>query len=125
VVVVGNKLDREAERQVSAVEAEGWARANNARYIETSSTTGMNASLPFRYASESILAMIKSGKVDPEKPGSGVSYGDRGLRNVGTPNMSASGNRLTFSEVLPNGSRSANGTVAIQQQFKNTFNGCC
>lgn len=124
--MVGNKLDREAERQVSAVEAEQWARSNDARYIETSSTSGLNAALPFFYACESILSLIKSGKIDPQKPGSGISYGDRGLRNVGTPNMSASGgNRLTFSEVLPNGNRSSNGSVNLQQQVKNTFNGCC
>lgn len=37
---------------------------------------------PFLLAARSILLSIESGVLDPEKAGSGVSYGDRALRRV-------------------------------------------
>lgn len=51
-------------------------------FLETSSLTGDNVEAPFLLAARSILLSIESGVLDPEKAGSGVSYGDRALRRV-------------------------------------------
>jgi len=59
-------------------------------FLETSSLTGDNVETPFLLAARSILLSIESGALDPEKAGSGVSYGDRALRRV------SSSSRLSF-----------------------------
>jgi len=45
---------------------------------------------PFLLVARAILLAIESGTLDPEKTGSGVSYGDRALRRVN------SSSRLSF-----------------------------
>ena len=52
--------------------------------------TGDNVEAPFLLAARTILLAIESGSLDPEKAGSGVSYGDRALRRVN------SSSRLSF-----------------------------
>lgn len=90
-VMVGNKTDREEEREVEWSEASKWAAENDVHFIETSSLTGDNIEKPFALAARAILLSIESGQLDPEKAGSGVSYGDRQLRRI------SSGSRLSFS----------------------------
>jgi len=51
-------------------------------FLEASSLTGDNVEAPFLLAARAILLSIESGILDPEKVGSGVSYGDRALRRV-------------------------------------------
>lgn len=98
-VLVGNKSDREEEREVEWAEASRWAaehgrcqittlksclsfRFLDVHFLEASSLTGENVEAPFLLAARSILLSIESGMLDPEKAGSGVSYGDRALRRV-------------------------------------------
>jgi len=81
-VLVGTKTDREDERQVEWNEANAWANDNDIHYLETSSLTDFQTELPFLLLARSILLAIESGALDPERPGSGVSYGDRLLRRV-------------------------------------------
>jgi len=81
-VLVGNKSDKEEDREVDWSEASRWAAENDVHYIEASSMTGDNVEAPFALAARSILLAIESGTLDPEKPGSGVSYGDRSLRRM-------------------------------------------
>ncbi|EAU93253.2 Rab4 [Coprinopsis cinerea okayama7 len=88
VVLVGNKSDREEDREVEWSEASRWAAEN-----EASSLTGENVEAPFLLAARAILLAIESGSLDPEKPGSGVSYGDRALRRVN------SSSRLSFGSL--------------------------
>ncbi|UZJ52150.1 hypothetical protein CBS101457_001470 [Exobasidium rhododendri] len=122
VVVVGNKLDREEEREVGYVEASRWAGENNALFLETSSLTGENVETPFSLASKSILLAIDSGRINPEISGSGISYGDRGLRRVGSNGGLSS--RFSFSEMMPSGSRvGSNGNLV--NITKQKFDGCC
>lgn len=89
-VLVGNKSDREEDRQVEWAEASRWAADNDLHFLETSSLSGDNVESPFLLAARSILLAIEAGTLDPEKSGSGVSYGDRGLRRV------SSAGRLSF-----------------------------
>jgi hypothetical protein len=59
-------------------------------FLETSALSGDNVESPFLLAARSILLSIESGQLDPEKSGSGVSYGDRGLRRI------SSASRMSF-----------------------------
>jgi len=83
-VLIGAKCDREEDREVSWNEASKWAAEREIHYLESSSLTSFQTTLPFLFLTRSILLAIESGALDPEKPGSGVSYGDRSLRRVGS-----------------------------------------
>jgi Ras-related protein Rab-4B len=110
VVLVGNKSDREDDREVEWSEASKWAAENgtwnslsspqkmdvfalDVHFIEASSLSGDNVEAPFLLCARSILLSIESGALDPEKAGSGVSYGDRALRRVN------SSRRLSFGSL--------------------------
>jgi len=82
VVLVGNKLDQEENRQVPYLEASRWAQEHDVIFMETSSLSGENVEQPFLLLARSILLAIESGRLDPEKPGSGVSFGERSLKRV-------------------------------------------
>lgn len=64
-------------------------------FVETSSLTGENASTPFLLAARAILEQIDAGTIDPDVAGSGVSYGERQLRAVGSSGRLNSGNGFT------------------------------
>uniref|UniRef100_A0A8H7Y5V3 Ras-domain-containing protein n=1 Tax=Psilocybe cubensis TaxID=181762 RepID=A0A8H7Y5V3_PSICU len=120
VVLVGNKSDREDDREVEWAEASRWAAENgffaDVHFLEASSLTGENVEAPFLLAARAILLAIESGTLDPEKAGSGVSYGDRALRRVN------SSSRLSFGSL--SGAR-RRGTVKLK--VKNWIPGskCC
>ncbi|EIN13784.1 ras-domain-containing protein [Punctularia strigosozonata HHB-11173 SS5] len=95
-VLVGNKSDREDDREVEWSEASRWAADNDVHFLEVSSLTGDNVEAPFLLAARSILLSIESGVLDPEKAGSGVSYGDRALRRV---NSSSRLSSLSFGSL--------------------------
>ncbi|GAA5983651.1 hypothetical protein JCM11641_000921 [Rhodosporidiobolus odoratus] len=82
VCIVGNKLDQAGEREVSYEEASQWAQDNNAAFVEASSKNGDNVEKPFTLLARAILGAIESGNVDPDRAGSGVSYGEGALRRV-------------------------------------------
>ncbi|KIY52690.1 ras-domain-containing protein [Fistulina hepatica ATCC 64428] len=107
VVLVGNKSDREEDRQVEWIEASRWAADNNVHFLEASSLTGDNIEAPFLLAARTILLSIESGALDPEKAGSGVSYGDRALRRVN------SSSHLSFGS-LSASSRRKRATVKLR-----------
>ncbi|RXK41807.1 rab family protein [Tremella mesenterica] len=74
VVLVGNKLDKEEDREVEYVEGSRWAQENGLLFVEVSSLTGENVTTPFLLAARSILSSIDSGVLDPDTPNTGVSY---------------------------------------------------
>lgn len=80
-------------------------------FLEASSLSGDNVEAPFLLCARSILLAIESGALDPEKAGSGVSYGDRALRRVNSSSRlsfgSLSGGRKkgTVKLRLPGGSK--------------------
>lgn len=51
----------------------------------------LHAPQPFILLARAILLAVESGKLDPDKTGSGVSYGERALRRVSSWNGSLSG----------------------------------
>jgi len=90
-VLIGAKCDREEDRQVSWNEASRWAAERDIHYLEASSLSDFQTELPFLFITRSILLSIESGVLDPEKAGSGVSYGDRLLRRVRSGSMWSGG----------------------------------
>lgn len=95
-----------------------------ALFLETSSLTGENVEAPFALCARSILLAIESGKLDPEAPGSGISYGDRKLRRVGSGN---SGSRFSFAfhdGGSENGDR-RNGLIRLKNSVGLKGDGCC
>jgi len=107
-VLVGAKADREEDRQVSWAEASRWAEEREIHYLEVSSLNGPSSAVaqPFLFIARSVLLLIESGALDPERePGCGVSYGDRGgyygLRRVRSGTGSArSGDSARLSVLL-------------------------
>ncbi|GAA5897192.1 hypothetical protein JCM8208_003751 [Rhodotorula glutinis] len=91
VVVVGNKMDQEDDRQVPYLEGSRWAQDNGALFVETSSRRGDNVEQPFILLARAILLAVESGKLDPDKAGSGVSYGERALRRISSWSGSLNG----------------------------------
>lgn len=61
IMLVGNKVDRNAEREVTREEAEALARKNSIEYIETSAKTGDGVLSAFQILSKKIM---KSGDDD-------------------------------------------------------------
>jgi Ras-related protein Rab-4A/Ras-related protein Rab-4B len=94
--------------------ADPWAI--DVHFLEASSLTGDNVEAPFLLAARAILLSIESGMLDPEKAGSGVSYGDRALRRVN------SSSRLSFGS-LSGGRRQ--GTVRLKLKDWMPGTKCC
>ena len=61
LVLVGNKIDLENERQVSHEEGEEFASRNNMLFFETSALSGKNIDLVFNDSVEAIDRKIESG----------------------------------------------------------------
>jgi len=80
IILVGNKKDLEAEREVTFLEASRFAQENDLLFLETSAMTGENIEETFLKCGRTILAQIDSGDLDPERMGSGIQYGDAAVR---------------------------------------------
>lgn len=99
-------------------------------FLEASSLTGENVESPFHLAARSILLGIDSGKIDPEKPGSGISFGDRSmaLRSLGSSGRLSGFAGFGFGSGSDAGSvrsRSRNGIVKLRDKVGEKFDGCC
>ncbi|XP_065883233.1 ras-related protein Rab-4B-like [Dysidea avara] len=84
VILVGNKKDLDAEREVTFMEASRFAQENEMTFLETSAMSGENVEEVFLKTARSILSKIEAGELDPERMGSGIQYGDRSLRKLTT-----------------------------------------
>ncbi|CAD6576601.1 MAG: hypothetical protein TREMPRED_001725 [Tremellales sp. Tagirdzhanova-0007] len=71
LVLVGNKLDREEEREVEFVEGSRWAQENGLLFVEVSSLSGENVTTPFLLAARTVLSAIDAGTLDPDTAGTG------------------------------------------------------
>eukprot|EP00051_Salpingoeca_urceolata_P032350 m.15347 g.15347 ORF g.15347 m.15347 type:complete len:210 (+) comp5000_c0_seq1:308-937(+) len=85
IVLVGNKKDLEAEREVTFLEASRFAQEHELMFLETSARTGEAVEETFLKCARTILSKIESGQLDPEKMGSGIQYGDSSLRRLARP----------------------------------------
>ena len=59
IILIGNKKDKEEERQVSQEEAEKFSETNNMIYFETSAKEGENIDYVFNYAAEKLVEFSK------------------------------------------------------------------
>lgn len=91
IILVGNKKDLEAEREVTFLEASRFAQDNELMFLETSARTGENVEETFLKCARTILSKIENGQLDPEKLGSGIQYGDGALRKGNAPAEGANG----------------------------------
>ncbi|XP_063241184.1 ras-related protein Rab-4B isoform X1 [Bacillus rossius redtenbacheri] len=82
ILLVGNKRDLDAEREVTFLEASRFAQENELMFLETSAKTGENVEEAFLKCSKTILAKIETGELDPERIGSGIQYGDTSSRRL-------------------------------------------
>lgn len=95
---------------------------SDVHFLEASALTGDNVEAPFLLAARSILLSIESGQLDPEKAGSGVSYGDRGLRRI------SSVSRMSFLGGSSSGSerKRRRDTIFLLRPMKKMARGeCC
>lgn len=118
-VLVGNKSDRE-DRQVGFAEASEWAASKGIHFREVSSLTGDNVEAPFRIAARQILLLIESGELNPEKAGSGVSYGDRALRRINSSSRFSFGSGSAYS-----GQKRSSIKLKVKKWIPGTKGGCC
>ena len=116
-VLVGNKSDRE-DREVEFEEASRWAASKGIHIMEVSSLTGENVEAPFMLAARQILLAIESGELNPEKSGSGVSYGDRALRRIN------SSSRFSFGST-GSGRRRNSIKLSIKKWIPGAGRNCC
>eukprot|EP00041_Stephanoeca_diplocostata_P007014 m.96989 g.96989 ORF g.96989 m.96989 type:complete len:210 (+) comp16678_c0_seq1:125-754(+) len=91
IVLVGNKKDLEADREVTFLEASRFAQENELMFLETSARTGENVEETFLKCARQILSKIETGQLDPEKMGSGIQYGDSNLRKISKPETGKKG----------------------------------
>lgn len=64
LVLVGNKVDLTEERQVTAEEAERFARENGLSYMEVSAKTGVNVENCFLETGMRLMEKVKQGAYD-------------------------------------------------------------
>eukprot|EP00055_Hartaetosiga_balthica_P000024 m.135471 g.135471 ORF g.135471 m.135471 type:complete len:210 (+) comp10032_c0_seq1:278-907(+) len=82
IVLVGNKKDLEADREVTFLEASRFAQENELMFLETSARTGENVEEVFLKCARTILSKIETGQLDPETMNSGIQYGDASVRKL-------------------------------------------
>ena len=96
-----------------------FALIADVHFLEASSLTGENVEAPFLLAARSILLAIESGTLDPEKAGSGVSYGDRALRRVN------SSSHLSFGSLSGSRRRGSSSGFRLKDLIPGVGRGCC
>ncbi|XP_062055953.1 ras-related protein Rab-4B-like, partial [Lepus europaeus] len=85
VILCGNKKDLDPEREVTFLEASHFAQENELIFLETSALWGENVEEAFLKCDCTILNKIDPGKLDPERMGSGIQYGDASLHPLWQP----------------------------------------
>ena len=75
VLLIGNKDDLTAEREVSTEEADQFARKHNLLFFETSAKSGNNIDKAFATSGQVIHENIKSGEYDLRTENIGIKPG--------------------------------------------------
>ena len=82
IILVGNKKDLDAQREVSFQEANQFAKDNDLIFIECSALNGENVEETFLKCARSILTFIENGQINPDRLGSGIQFGDLSLHQL-------------------------------------------
>eukprot|EP01012_Entosiphon_sulcatum_P031167 TRINITY_DN3892_c0_g1_i1.p1 TRINITY_DN3892_c0_g1~~TRINITY_DN3892_c0_g1_i1.p1 ORF type:complete len:210 (+),score=43.92 TRINITY_DN3892_c0_g1_i1:71-700(+) len=83
MMLVGNKVDLEAQREVSFEEASRFAQENGLFFLETSAKTGKNVEAAFLETAKQIFEKVQTGALDPNSVESGIQFGR--AASVGNP----------------------------------------
>jgi len=75
MMLIGNKVDLEDERQVTFEEASRFAQENDLLYLETSAKTGKNVEAAFLETARKIYENLQNGVLDPNSVYSGIQFG--------------------------------------------------
>ena len=81
MVLVGNKIDLENERQILYEEGASFAEKNNMLFIETSAKTGQNIENLFMKSVEVINERINDGYYDLSTNTCGIKKGNGDINN--------------------------------------------
>ena len=68
IILIGNKLDLQDDRQIVESEAQAFAQRYNLIYLETSAKNGNNVSEAFARLGTEILRRVKDGQITLPKP---------------------------------------------------------
>ena len=68
IILIGNKLDLEDDRQIDSNEPQAFAQRYNLNYLETSAKDGNNVSEAFIRLGTEILRKVKDGEITLPKP---------------------------------------------------------
>ena len=81
LVLVGNKIDLEASRNVSYEEGKAFAKKYGMLFLETSAKTGKNISDIFSQSCKEIAEKINNGFYDLYREGCGIKVNINGMKN--------------------------------------------
>ena len=76
IVLIGNKTDAEAERQVSTEKGQELAKKHKIMFLETSAKTGSNVDNIFQESSKDIYDNILKGEYDLTDESLGIKPGN-------------------------------------------------
>ena len=106
IILIGNKVDLENDREVSYEEGLQFAKKYNLNFFETSAKTALNVEKAFLATTQTIYDNINRGEYDLSNESIGIKPGNE------------------FNHPMPTtGSRSANLSGGKKQQNKE--GGCC
>ena len=92
LILIGNKLDLESNRQVSYEEGRSFAIDNDMLFFETSAKTGENIDELFNKSAETIVENIDKGVYDLSNDTSGIKIGNNSGNIVLNKNKSGNNN---------------------------------
>ena len=105
-VLLGNKLDKRNEREVTEEEAKIWANENGMLgYVEASAKYGANVNTIFEIPLEHIIKDITSGKIMQEDS---AIYGVRYQSEIGTENPFCATNGKKSGDAGANSTKNLN-----------------
>ena len=90
IILVGNKIDMEDQRDVSTEEGAKFAKENGFTFIETSAKTAENVEDAFIQTARAVFGKIRSGVVDP-RSFPGIKFSPSEMENWNFSSASAGG----------------------------------
>jgi Ras-related protein Rab-2A len=89
IMLIGNKCDLDARRQVSFEEGERFAKENGLIFTETSAKTAFNVEEAFLQTSQLIYENIDKGMYDLSSEKSGIRVGNESYQVMSGENYAA------------------------------------
>lgn len=94
IMLIGNKCDLDARRQVSFEEGDRFAKENGLIFTETSAKTAFNVEEAFLQTSQMIYENIDKGMYDLSSEKSGIRVGNESYQVMSGENYNATNKKL-------------------------------